>query len=274
MSETTTCTAATHPSATDATATEVSATNPGATSSLQGRMDAYWSERAAAYDAGQRRPERWAADERMWSQIWASVLPSPPARVLDLGTGTGHVALMLARLGHEVVGMDHAEGMLEVARQHAAELDHRPLAHRDLGAAAPTFVVGDAHAPEVEPGSVDAVTSRYLAWTLADPVGSMQRWRDALRPGGVMALVDSTWFTDGLTGSPEEFVSAYGPVLDELPLARASSIDPTVEAVRAAGFVDVEVRALTEVLAADEEHGAAPGHRPRLQHLVTGRRPA
>lgn len=259
MSETTTCTAATDPSA----------TNPSATSSLQGRMDAYWSERAAAYDAGQRRQERWAADERMWSQIWASVLPSPPARVLDLGTGTGHVALMLARLGHEVVGMDRAEGMLEMARQHAAD-----LAHRDLGAAAPTFVVGDAHAPEVEPGSVDAVTSRYLAWTLADPVGSMQRWRDALRPGGVMALVDSTWFTDGLTGSPEEFVSAYGPVLDELPLARASSIDPTVEAVRAAGFVDVEVRALTEVLAADEEHGAAPGHRPRLQHLVTGRRPA
>ena len=27
-----------------------------------------------------------------------------------------------------------------------------------------------------------------------------------------------------------------------------------------------------EVLAADERHGAAPGHRPRLQYLVTARR--
>lgn len=232
---------------------------------LQTRMDDYWTQRASAYDAGQRRPERWVGDQAMWSRIWAEALPPAPARVLDLGAGTGHAALLIARLGHDVVGLDASEGMLAIAERHAQ-------AARAEGQPAPTFVVGDAVAPDVPDESFDAVTSRYLAWTLRDPVAAMTRWRAALRPGGVLALVDSTWFTDGLDESPPEFVESYGQVLDDLPLARATSIEPTVEAVRAAGFRDVAVRALTEVLAADERHGAAPGHRPRLQYLVTARR--
>ena len=60
-------------------------------------------------------------------------------------------------------------------------------------------------------------------------------------------------------------------MLADLPLALASSIEPTVAAIREAGFTDVVVRDLTEVLEADEHHGAAPGHRPRMQHLVTAR---
>lgn len=166
---------------------------------------------------------------------------------------------------HDVVGLDASEGMLAIAERHAQ-------AARAEGQPAPTFVVGDAVAPDVPDESLDAVTSRYLAWTLRDPVAAMTRWRAALRPGGVLALVDSTWFTDGLDESPPEFVESYGQVLDDLPLAQATSIEPTVEAVRTAGFRDVAVRELTEVLATDERHGAAPGHRPRLQHLVTARR--
>lgn len=37
-------------------------------------------------------------------------------RVLDLGCGTGRLALMLAERGHDVVGVDPAAAMLEVAR--------------------------------------------------------------------------------------------------------------------------------------------------------------
>lgn len=42
--------------------------------------------------------------------------------VLDVGTGPGHYAITLARRGAgRVLGLDFAEGMLDVARKHAAE---------------------------------------------------------------------------------------------------------------------------------------------------------
>lgn len=44
-------------------------------------------------------------------------LAQGPCRILDLGCGTGSVALRLARLGHTVTGLDPAPGMLDVARQ-------------------------------------------------------------------------------------------------------------------------------------------------------------
>ncbi|MBC7313412.1 MAG: class I SAM-dependent methyltransferase [Rhizobium sp.] len=43
-------------------------------------------------------------------------LAQSPCRILDLGCGTGSVALRLASLGHTVTGLDPAPGMLDVAR--------------------------------------------------------------------------------------------------------------------------------------------------------------
>lgn len=43
-------------------------------------------------------------------------LARSPCRILDLGCGTGSLALRLADLGHTVTGLDPAPGMLEVAR--------------------------------------------------------------------------------------------------------------------------------------------------------------
>ena len=47
-------------------------------------------------------------------------IPSPPARILDLGTGTGLAAFLLARRfpEAEVLGVDVADRMVAVAREH------------------------------------------------------------------------------------------------------------------------------------------------------------
>ena len=229
---------------------------------LQARIDDYWDHRARIYDEAQHRGGRDAVDRDLWGRVWSAALPPAPARVLDLGTGSGHAAFVLASLGHEVTGLDSSAGMLEIARAHAAE--------QETKGAAPAFVLGDACAPEVEETDLDAVTSRYLMWTLREPVEALRRWRRLLRPGGVLAVVDSTWFDAGIEGSPPEFIDSYGDVMEDLPLATAGSIEATAEAVRAAGYSDVTITPLTEVLEVDERLGVAPGHRPRLQYLVRG----
>lgn len=53
-----------------------------------------------------------------WScgrDFYVSLLPKPPARVLDVGCGTGMLAVAISRMGHDVVGIDPARAMLDVA---------------------------------------------------------------------------------------------------------------------------------------------------------------
>ena len=53
---------------------------------------------------------------------FCAALVAPPARVLDAGCGTGRVAIRLAELGYDVIGLDADESMLTVARRQAPEL--------------------------------------------------------------------------------------------------------------------------------------------------------
>lgn len=86
-------------------------------------------------------------------------LPVEPRRtILDVSCGTGFLSLLLAELGHFVVGLDLTEGMLEVHRRQARA--------RGLDI---TMVRGDAEDPPPGLGSFDAVVPRHLLWTLLRP---------------------------------------------------------------------------------------------------------
>jgi SAM-dependent methyltransferase len=79
----------------------------------------------------------------------------PDRTVLDVGTGTGRAALLLARTGAQVTGVDASREMLAVAERRAA----------DAGAAI-QFVTGDAHALDFPDRSFDtAVSLRVLMHT-------------------------------------------------------------------------------------------------------------
>ncbi|TFV62431.1 class I SAM-dependent methyltransferase [Geodermatophilus sp. DF01-2] len=121
-----------------------------------------------------------------WRELLTPLLPSPPARVLALGCGTGSLAVLLAGSGHDVHGVDFAPAMVERARGKAAA----------AGVAA-RFRVGDASAPAVPPGSVDVVLCRHVLWTLPDPAAAVERWVGLLAPGGRMVLVEGRWATGG-----------------------------------------------------------------------------
>lgn len=105
-------------------------------------------------------------------------------RVLDLGCGTGSLALRVARKGATVVGMDVSSAMLEVARRRARE---EGLADR-----VELREMGVAELDREPPESYDAVMSGLcfselshdeLSYTL-EQVGRI------LRPGGLLVVGD------------------------------------------------------------------------------------
>lgn len=108
-----------------------------------------------------------------------------PANVLDLATGSGDVALALARglpAGREILGLDFCAPMLEEART-------------KLEAAGPlpsqvSFQQGDALALAVADGSFDAVTMAFGLRNMADRHRCLTEIRRVLRPGGTAFILE------------------------------------------------------------------------------------
>ncbi len=64
-----------------------------------------------------RRLIAWPERIRREWPFLQQVLPPPPARLLDLGCGTGEHTRFLAEQGYDVIGVDSSETMLEKARE-------------------------------------------------------------------------------------------------------------------------------------------------------------
>jgi len=94
-------------------ATNAVVSRPGLWRAFRGPIRRQFDRLAPRWDA-MRSEDAFAALQQALDS-----LPQPPARVLDLGTGTGLAAFLLARRfpEAEVIGVDVAERMIEAARR-------------------------------------------------------------------------------------------------------------------------------------------------------------
>jgi demethylmenaquinone methyltransferase/2-methoxy-6-polyprenyl-1,4-benzoquinol methylase len=122
--------------------------------------------------------------DRRWRSRAADLAAVGPGdRVLDVATGTGDLALELARRvapSGEVVGSDFAEAMLERAREKAAG---RPHVH---------FEWGDALALDHPDDAFDAATVAFGARNFADLHGGLAQMARVVRPGGRVVVLEIT----------------------------------------------------------------------------------
>lgn len=151
----------------------------------------YWDAQAATFDEqpdhGLRDPDVRAA----WRDLLLPLMPPAPASVVDLGCGTGSLAVLLAEAGHAVRGVDLSARMVAAAREKA----------RTAGVRA-EFEQGDAADPRCAHASCDVVLARHVLWALPHPAAAVARWVALLRPGGRLVFVEGRWFTGaGLTAT-------------------------------------------------------------------------
>jgi len=147
----------------------------------------FWDRQSAEYQEKHRefigRPEpRWG----MWQvpEAELQVLGDVAGKdVLELGCGAAQWAILLARQGARMVGLDNSERQLEHARERmaAAGVDF-PLVH----AAAEALPFADA--------SFDVVFCDHGALSFADPLVVVPEVARLLRPGGLFAFSHTTPF--------------------------------------------------------------------------------
>lgn len=151
-----------------------------------------WDREAASFDD---EPDHGLADpatRAAWRELLLEVLPPPPARIADLGCGTGTLTLLLTDEGYVVDGLDLSPEMIRRARVKVPDA---------------TFVVGDAAAPDLKQGAYDVVLSRHVLWAMPDPVAAFGRWADLLKSGGIGVLVEGRWGNGaGLTAGDAEAI--------------------------------------------------------------------
>lgn len=179
-----------------------------------------WNNRAPTFDA-----DHATEDLNVWRTVLEDLIGKQGrGRVLDVGTGTGFLANMLAELGYEAVGIDFAENMLELGRQHSRERGVNVEYH-----------LGDGDRLPFPDNSFDALVNCRVLWTLLDPVTSIREWMRVLKPGGVLLSFIRIATPEDQPAEPVVKPQQYPDNIDEkLPL-RSASAERHLEAYRDAG---------------------------------------
>ncbi len=153
-----------------------------------------------------------AAQREGWSLFTpVEILTTPPAallvkysqilkdeKVLDVGCGTGVVAITAARKGARVKGLDLSPVLIERARFNA-----------NLAAVEVEFTEGDAEALPYKDGEFDVVVSQFGHMFAPRPEIAISEMLRVLKPGGRIAF--STWPPELFTGRMFAITSSFLP---------------------------------------------------------------
>ncbi len=183
-------------------------------------IEKYWDGRSSTFDKDHDSEDidRWRVELNKLCENKQDL------KVLDIGTGTGFLAIIMAELGHDVTGVDVSEGMMSYAKQHAAD--------RNVAVA---FIKTQGEEMPFEDNTFDVIVNCRLLWTLIDPVKSFKEWLRVLKPGGRMFS-----FMRKKSDRPMKKMNYYDELKTELPL-RDAPTEKYYVYLEAAGFVNPKV---------------------------------
>ena len=149
----------------------------------------YWTRRAPSYsDVNQE--ELSTNQHSVWSRVIDQRIQShfgnrsrDQIRLLDVGTGPGFFAIILAELGYQVTAVDYTEAMLNQARKNAGPL-----------ASIIDFRRMDAEQLTFPDGAFDVIVSRNLTWNLPSPAKAYSQWTRVLKENGLLLNFDANWY--------------------------------------------------------------------------------
>ena len=222
---------------------------------LKEEIHAYWTQRAEGYSEYNQQ-EMADARRSMWKNKLLSLLEEnfpgknpEELKVLDVGTGPGFFALLLAEAGYQETAAVVTEEMLKEAKKNTGVFAEKI-----------TWKLSDAQKLELGDCEFDAVFSRNVTWNLENPGQAYEEWVRVLKPGGLLCNFDADWYghlydeekrsgyekdrqrveeknlEDYYTGTDIERMEA---IARQVPLSRQKRPQWDVEALKNAGLTEV-----------------------------------
>ncbi|MHB9292896.1 putative 2-methoxy-6-polyprenyl-1,4-benzoquinol methylase [Hollandina sp. SP2] len=162
-----------------------STTGASGSASPQGpkeKLLANWTAGAASYSVIVNR-ELHSFKRQAWLDlIRKNTGKGGTLNVLDIGTGPGFFAILMALDGHRVTAIDCTENMITEARANAEREGARV-----------NFMLADSHATDFPDETFDLIISRNVTWTLLDADKAYSEWKRLLKPDGRMIIFDANW---------------------------------------------------------------------------------
>ena len=135
------------------------------------------------YD-GLNRVISFGIDVKWRKKVVKIVERSNPDKVLDIATGTGDLAINLAKTGaSKIVGLDLSEGMLAVGRKKIAD---QKLSEKI------EMVQGDSENLPFEDNSFDAITVAFGVRNFENLKKGLEEILRVLKPGGVFVILETS----------------------------------------------------------------------------------
>ena len=143
-------------------------------------VDNYWDERAESYS---KQNISQLDRKEKWKSVLNKYMPEGKnAKILDIGTGPGFLAILMAKEGYNVSAVDRSGQMI----YHAVQNAQQENVNVDFK------VVGDEM--PFEEDSFDMILSRDVVWMQKEPEKTLESWYKLLKKGGTMVYFDADWY--------------------------------------------------------------------------------
>lgn len=200
---------------------------------------AYWTNRAQGYSAVNQE-ELSSSQHGVWGKVLSQEIQRQfpgqapqDIQVLDIGTGPGFFAILLAEQGYSVTGVDYTAQMLSQAKKNAGKLSENIR-----------FLQMDAEDLRFPDACFDVIVTRNVTWNLHNPENAYCQWVRVLRPGGLLLNFDANWYRylfdeDARAGHQEDRKNVHATQVED---DTAGTDTDAMEAIARQAYLSTQMR--------------------------------
>jgi ubiquinone/menaquinone biosynthesis C-methylase UbiE len=197
-------------------------------SEIKNKIREWWEDPNQNYDGFVGHGVNSEVEKELWGNEITQLLGHKQSpKILDIGTGTGFLALLLAGMGYGITAVDWSMNMMQKAKE-KAKAAQIPV----------QFEVQDAENLTFPDASFDAVVSRHVLWTLADPFRASKEWVRVIKTGG---LVITDIPRQGSNSGKHHYGEEIGKLL---PLGNGADPEVIISIFKEAGLTNLNLKLL------------------------------